>query len=61
MIGTGHALVALWQAAGLGANHLSGNLPPDLDPRYTALVVLTWAMVALVVIVVALLIGAAFS
>lgn len=61
VVGTGYAMVALWQAAGLGLNHLSGNLPPELDPRYTALVVLTWAMVALLIIHVVLLIGATFS
>ncbi len=61
VVGTGYAMVALWQAAGLGVNHLFGNLPPELDHRYAALVVLTWAMIALVLTLVSLLIDAAFS
>lgn len=46
--GTGYAMFALWQAAGLGVNHLvTGVLPAELDSRYSALVVLTWAMIAI--------------
>lgn len=46
--GTGYAMFALWQAAGLGAKQLiTGILPAELDSRYSALVVLAWAMIAI--------------
>ena len=60
VVGTGYAMVALWQVSGLGVNHLLGGLPPELDLRYSALVVLTWAMIALAMTLIALLVGAVF-
>lgn len=49
-VGTGYAIAALWGAAGLTKEHMiPGRLPAHLDNRYTALVVLTWAMAFFIV------------
>lgn len=55
-LGTGFAMMALWEQAGLGLNHLlTGLLPPDRDYRYTALIVIAWAFIALFIVFVVFL------
>lgn len=49
-------MMAPREQAGLGLNHLlTGLLPPDPDYRYTALIVIAWAFVAIFVIFVVFL------
>ena len=49
-------MMALWEQAGLGLNHLlTGLLPPDRDYRYTALIVIAWAFIALFIVFVVFL------
>lgn len=55
-IGTAFAMIALWNDAGLGINHLlTGILSPERDYRYRALVIIAWSVIALIIVYVVFL------
>lgn len=61
-VGTLFAMIALWNDAGLGLNHLlTGIIPPDRDYRYRALVIIAWSVIALFVVYVVFLFTSVFS
>lgn len=55
-LGTGFAMMALWEDAGLGLSYLfTGFFLRDFDNRYLALVIITWALIVLYVVFVVFL------
>jgi hypothetical protein len=56
VVGTGYALAALWRDAGMDIRNLFTLRPPaGSDNRFPALIFLTWAMILLLAVYLAML------